>query len=75
MWKFEDDEGRRWEIVVGRESWGGFFALFVPAGDGGEIRQTAIDADSQTEASRRIEELGRTGWLRLLKESRPKELG
>ena len=74
MWKFEDDDGRTWEIVVGRESWGGFFALFVPAGDDGEIRQAPVDADDHAEASRRIEGLGRAGWLRLLKESRPKEL-
>ncbi|MFP3948586.1 MAG: hypothetical protein ACOC8K_02340 [Gemmatimonadota bacterium] len=75
VWKFEDEEGRIWEIVVGRESWGGFLALFVPADDEGGIRQAAVDADGHAEASRWIEELGRPGWLRLLEESRPKELG
>lgn len=79
MWTFEDEEGRSWEIAVGRESWGGFFALFIP-GDGREdvrdgVRQTPVDATGHAEASRLIDELGRPGWLRLLKESRPKEMG
>lgn len=79
MWKFEDEEGKGWEIVLGRESWGGFFALFIPGEgheDGGtRVRQTPVDADGHAEASRFIEELGRPGWLRLLEASRPKEMG
>lgn len=79
MWKFEDEDGRGWEIVVGRESWGGFFALFIP-GMGHEeedigVRQTPVDADGHSEASRLIDEVGRSGWLRMLSESRPKEMG
>lgn len=74
MWKFRDDEGAEWEIVVGRESWGGFVALFVPGGDDA-IRQASLDASSQAEANRRVQELGRPGWLRLLARSRPKDLG
>lgn len=74
MWKFRDDEGRGWEIVIGRESWGGFLALFIPEEENGEIRQASLEADAHGEASRRVEELGRSGWLRLLERSRPKEM-
>lgn len=74
MWTFRDEEGRKWEMVVGRESWGGFVVLFIPEDGDPGIRQTAVEASSQGEANRRVDELGRGGWLNLLDRSRPKEM-
>lgn len=74
MWRFEDDEGRAWEVAVGRESWGAFFAIFVPLRREGGIRQTLLKVDSQVEATRTLDELDGRGWVRLLRESRPKEM-
>ena len=41
MRRFVDDEGRTWDVVLGRESWGALYALFVPAASGSapEVRQ------------------------------------
>ncbi len=34
MRRFVDEEGGTWDVVLGRESWGALYALFVPAGPG-----------------------------------------
>ncbi len=77
MRRFEDDEGGSWEVVVGRESWGAFFAIFVPRGgsDGRRIRQAMLDAGDGTEAGRTLEEMSEDALRDLLGEAEPKELG
>lgn len=75
MRRFQDREGRDWEVVVGRESWGAFFAIFVPRGHDAGVRQSMLDAGSQEEAARELDGLGRDGLRELLGESSPKELG
>lgn len=77
MRRFEDDEGRSWEVVVGRESWGAFFAIFVPRSDVNdrEVRQTRLEADRGTEAERRLDALDADGLRALLEESEPKQTG
>ena len=75
MRRFRDGEGREWEVVIGRESWGAFFAIFVPRGHEAAVRQTMLDAGSQGEASEIVDD-GDDGAMReLLAESRPKEMG
>ncbi len=32
MRRFSDERGETWDAVVGRESWGTLYALFIPAG-------------------------------------------
>jgi hypothetical protein len=55
MRRITDREGRAWDVVVGRESFGALFALFVPAaGNPVEPRQTLLDADSQMDAEMEI---------------------
>lgn len=75
MWTFRDEDGREWEMVVGRESWGGFVALFIPDRADAGVRQVSVKGSSRGEATRRIEEMGRGGWLSLLERSRPRETG
>jgi len=77
---FEDDEGARWDVVVGRESWGAFFAIFVPrerdgADAGGEVRQVMLDADDGNEAGRTLDRMDDDELRELLRESKPKKLG
>ena len=47
---FEGADGREWEVVVGRESWGVCYAIFLPRqGDGGPL-QAMLKATSMQEA-------------------------
>lgn len=73
MRRFEDGGGRGWEVVVGRESWGGFVAIFVPRGDHGQIRQSMLNAESRGAASRELEELSPEDLRALLEKSEPKK--
>lgn len=75
MRRFRDGEGREWEVVVGRESWGAFFAIFVPRGHDAPVRQSLLDAGSQSEASRAVDERDEGALRELLEGSRPKETG
>ena len=73
MRRFRDPSGRPWEAVVGRESWGAFFAIFVPtAGDA--IRQTQLDAGSWSDAERELDELDEPGLHEMLARSTEKSL-
>ncbi|HEX7050604.1 MAG TPA: hypothetical protein VF188_10415 [Longimicrobiales bacterium] len=48
MRRFEDAHGSAWDVVVGRESWGAFYAIFVPAGAGRRepVRQAPLHGSS-----------------------------
>lgn len=61
-------------MVVGRESWGAFVALFVPAGDHGEVRQARLTARGRGEAETEVEALDTQELLALLARSEPKGL-
>lgn len=61
-------------MVAGRESWGAFFAIFVPRGEG-VVRQAPLGAASTEEASRELAELDDDALETLLGESVPKEMG
>lgn len=74
MRRYTDPDGREWDVVAGRESWGAFFALFVPREEG-EVRQTPLEAESTEEASRILAGLEDDGLARLLADSVPKEIG
>ena len=69
-----DEEGVRWEIVVGRESWGAFYAIFVPHGVPREIRQTSLSGTSYEEAYHEIEALAEQGLRGLFARSTPKSM-
>jgi hypothetical protein len=55
---FQDEKGRKWEAVVGRESWGAFFAIFLPK-DGDEApRQTMMEAETMEGAMKALATMG-----------------
>lgn len=74
MLRFRDPQGREWEAVVGRESWGAFVALFMPLGpaSGEGVRQTALAASRYEEALLELDALDSAGLLALWRRSAPK---
>lgn len=75
MRRFTDDRGHTWDVVVGRESWGAFVALFVPRAGEGRVRQVPLSAGDRAEASRELEDLDGDALLELLERSTPKDDG
>ncbi|MEJ2503981.1 MAG: hypothetical protein P8177_11835 [Gemmatimonadota bacterium] len=76
MRRFEDPRGREWDVVVGRESFGALYALFVPAGETrAETRQTLLHADSQAAAAESLAEMSSEEITELFERSDPKRLG
>lgn len=74
MRRFLDGEDREWEIVVGRESWGAFFAIFIPREEGA-VRQTLLPGSAYDEATRELDELDDSGLADLFRRSEPKTIG
>lgn len=69
MRRFQDRDGREWEVWVGRESWGVMVALLVPV-QGGSARRAPLPASGPEEAERHVGALDHEGLLHLLAESR-----
>lgn len=69
---FRDEAGQRWDVVPGRESWGGVVALFVPEGHPQTVRQTVLHVSSPSEATTELSGLSEDGLRALLQESEPK---
>ena len=75
MRRYTDPRGRTWDVVVGRESFGALYALFVPAGETrAETRQTLLHADSQTAARQSLEGMSEDELNGLFERSEPKRL-
>ena len=49
---FQDAEGRLWEVMVGRESWGTIVAIFILQAETGPARQSLLDVKSAAEGNR-----------------------
>lgn len=76
MRRFTDRRGRTWDVVLGRESFGALFALFVPGADNDDVtRQTLLRAVSYAQAEAELGELTDSQLEALLKRSEPKDLG
>lgn len=81
MRAFSDDTGRVWDVVVGRESWGALFAIFVPRTDSAadpadappEVRQTPLRASGYDEAHGELEDMTEADLRDLLRRSAPKD--
>jgi hypothetical protein len=74
MERFVDRERREWDVVLGRESWGAFVALFVPRmDDDAVIRQTALSASSYEAATQELAALDPAALQLLLDRSAIRE--
>lgn len=75
MRRFTDREGQAWDVVVGRESFGALFALFVPAaGNPAGNRQAALRAESTQDAQSELDALSESQLQELLERSHPKRV-
>ena len=74
MRRFSDADGRTWDVVLGRESWGTLYALFVPAGIGRDepIRQALLRSSGYDQAQRELETMDEPDLLRLLADAEPR---
>jgi hypothetical protein len=76
MRRFTDRLGQRWDVVLGRESWGTLLALFVPAfATGSPVRQAALRSAGYDEAGRELDSMDDDALQTLLDESSVKEEG
>ncbi len=59
MRRFTDETGSVWDVVVGHESWGTLYALFVPAGPPAErpIRQALLRSAGYEQAQQELDGL------------------
>lgn len=75
MRRITDREGVAWDVIVGRESFGALYALFVPAGGNpGDARQALLQAESQTDAEMEMAAMSTAELGELLGRSEPKRM-
>lgn len=76
MRRYTDSEGRPWDVVLGRESFGALLALFVPAAGNREPpRQTMLGADSRQGGATELGDMEPAELDELFERSQPKEIG
>ena len=63
-----DSAGARWDVLVGRESWGTHVLLFVPR-DGGDARQVVLAAETTTAAEHELDGLSDGRLVEMLGEA------
>lgn len=54
MRKLRGRDGRDWDVVLGRESWGTVVAFFVPRSGGGDPVRALLSAASWDEGARQL---------------------
>jgi hypothetical protein len=67
---FLDDMGRRWQVTVGKESWGTLVLLFAPSA-GGDVRTSVLAAETALAASAELDALPDAELRDRLRDSRP----
>jgi hypothetical protein len=67
---FLDDMERRWQVTVGKESWGTLVLLFTPAA-GGDARTSILAAETALAASAELDALSDAELRDRLRNSRP----
>ena len=67
---FTDNAGRRWQVVLGKESWGTLVLLFSPA-DGGDTRTSILAAETTMAANAELDALSDDDLRDRLRDSRP----
>lgn len=75
MRRYTDPRGRDWDIVVGRESFGALYALFVPSGETrAETRQALLQEESKPQAQAAVEAMSDSEVDDLFERAEPKRL-
>lgn len=69
MRKFTDRDGGRWDVVLGRESWGALLALFVPVRSDEAARQALLQAAAYDVAMQELETMDDAALQQLLDRS------
>ncbi len=70
MREFTDEAGRRWQVVLGKESWGTLVLLFSPVA-GGDTRTSTLVADTTLAANAELDTLTDDDLRDRLRDSRP----
>ncbi|MEO8560573.1 MAG: hypothetical protein ABI601_00765 [bacterium] len=70
MRPFDDDEGRHWQVALGKESWGTLVLLFTPAG-AGESRTSVLSAETMLAANAELDAMTDDDLRARLRDSRP----
>lgn len=70
MRAFDDQDGRRWDAIVGRESYGIQVILFL-AQDDGEVRKTVMASSTRLEAQLELDALTDAELCARLGDSQP----
>lgn len=75
MRRFVDEEGGTWDVVLGRESWGALYALFVPAGPGhtGPVLQALLRSVGYDAAYAELMDADEARIADLFRSATPKE--
>jgi hypothetical protein len=76
MRRFRDRQGRAWDVVLGRASWGVHCALFVPVGTTDQpVRQAPLAAVAFDAGMQELDALDDAGLQELLDRSTIKDEG
>jgi hypothetical protein len=70
MRAFIDEAGQRWQVILGKESWGTLVLLFSPDA-GGESRTSVLAAETMLAASAELDAMTDDDLRARLRDSRP----
>jgi hypothetical protein len=70
MRAFVDGQGQRWQVVLGKESWGTLVLLFSPDA-GGESRTSVLSSETMRAASTELDAMTDDELRARLLDSRP----
>ena len=70
MRRFTDAGGKRWQVAVGKQSYGAMVLLFIPEGND-EVLQAELDVANNFEAERTLDRFGEGDLQRVLAEAVP----
>lgn len=70
MRTFVDSRGQRWQVTVGKESWGTLVLLFTPDGPG-DARTSILNAETTFDANVELDALTDDDLRARLNDSRP----
>jgi hypothetical protein len=67
---FTDDAGNRWQVMIGKESWGTLVLLFSPE-SGSETRKSVLQSETMFDASAELDALTDEALRARLRDSDP----